>query len=104
MTLGPDDAVTPGTFVRDVPVGTRAGALKVGRELEALVGGTYLSGVAAATRYGTRLLLGRLLAVTATHRALLDRWAGKGLTGLPSPVDLDVAGPRLDAYLKDPTS
>jgi hypothetical protein len=85
-------------------VSSRAGALKVGRELETLVGGTYPGGVAAASDYGTRLLLGRLLALCAGHNAILARWAGKGAGGLPSPVDLDVAGLKLDTYIKEPTS
>jgi hypothetical protein len=102
--LGPDNAVTPGDFAHQVTVGSRPGALRVGRELENLVGGTYLGGVAAATNYGTRLLLGRLLALCAGHNAILTRWAGKGATGLLSPVDLDAAGLQLDAYLKEPTS
>lgn len=102
--LGPDDGVAPDDFARQVTVGSRAGALKVGRELESLVGGAYLGGLAASTDYGTRLLLGRLLALCAGHNAILTRWAGKPATGLPSPVDLDAAGLRLDAYLKEPTS
>ena len=32
--LGPDDAIAPDDFARQVTVGSRAGALKVGRELE----------------------------------------------------------------------
>jgi hypothetical protein len=102
--LGPDDAVAPDDFARQVTVGSRAGALKVGRELESLVGGAYLGGLAASTDYGTRLLLGRLLALCSSHGAILTRWAGKVATGLPSPIDLDAAGLRLDAYLKEPTS
>ncbi|MET0603649.1 MAG: hypothetical protein ABW167_16820 [Baekduia sp.] len=99
-----DDAVAPDDFARQVTVGSRAGALKVGRELESLVGGAYLGGVAASTDYGTRLLLGRLLALCAGHNAILTRWAGRAAAGLPSPIDLDAAGLRLDAYLKEPTS
>lgn len=102
--LGPDNAITPGDFAHQVSVGTRAGALKTGRELETLVGGTYLGGVAASTDYGTRLLLGRLLALSAGHNAILTRWAGKVAGGLPSPVDLDAAGLKLDTYLKEPAS
>jgi hypothetical protein len=102
--LGPDDAVSPGDFARQVVVGSRAGALKVGRELESLVGGAYLGGVAASTDYGTRLLLGRLLALSSSHNAILTRWAGEAPAGLPSPVDLDAAGLKLDAYLKEPAS
>lgn len=102
--LGPDNAITPGDFAHHVTVGSRPGALRLGRELETLVGGTYLGGVAASTDYGTRLLLGRLLALCASHDAILTRWAGKAAGGLPSPVDLDAAGLKLDAYLKEPTS
>jgi hypothetical protein len=102
--LGPDNAVTPGDFAHQVTVGSRPGALRVGRGLERLVGGTYLGGVAASADYGTRLLLGRLLALCAGHNAVLTHWAGKGDAGLLSPVDLDAAGLQLDAYLKEPTS
>jgi hypothetical protein len=102
--LGPDDAIAPGDFGRQVTVGSRAGALKVGRELESLVGGAYLGGVAASADYGTRLLLGRLLALCTSHGAILTRWAGKPAGGLLSPVDLDAAGLKLDAYLKEPAS
>ena len=102
--LGPDNAITPGDFSRQVPVSSRAGALKVGRQLESLVGGTYLGGVAASTDYGTRLLLGRLLALCASHGAILTRWSGEAGSGLLSPVDLDAAGLKLDAYLKEPAS
>jgi len=102
--LGPDNAITPGDFAHKVPVGSRAGALKVGRELETLVGGTYLGGLAASSDYGTRLLLGRLLGMTSAHGAILTRWAGKTAGGLPAPVDLDAAGLKLDTYLKEPTS
>jgi len=102
--LGPDDAVTPGDFRRRVAVGSRAGALKVGRELETLVGGTYLGGVSASADPGTRLLLGRLLALCSAHQAILTRWAGRPAGGLPSPVDLDAAGLKLDTYLQEPPS
>jgi hypothetical protein len=101
--LGPDDAVTPGDFSRRVAVGSRAGALRVGRRLETLAAGTYLGGVAGATDYGTRLLLGRLLAVAVRTDGMLARWAGASLGGLPAPIDLDAAGLKLDAYLKEPS-
>jgi hypothetical protein len=102
--LGADNAITPGDFAHQITVGSRAGALKIGRELETLLSGTYLGGVAASTDYGSRLLLGRLLALASGHNAILTRWAGKVASGLPSPVDLDAAGLKLDAYLKEPTS
>jgi len=102
--LGPDDAVTPGDFERRVRVGSRRGALKVGRDLESLVGGTYLGGLAAAGDYGTRLLLGRLMGLASANDAVLTRLAGETLGGPPSPVDLDAAGLKLDTYLKDPNS
>lgn len=102
--LGPDNAVTPGDFERVVRLGSRAGALKAGRELETLAGGTYLGGLAATSDYGSRLLLGRLLALTSSENALLSAWAGEALAGLPAPVDLDAAGLKLDSYLKDPNS
>ena len=102
--LGPDNAITPGDFSRQVKVGSRAGALKVGRELETLAGGTYLGGVAATVDYGTRLLLGRLLALASSHDAVLTRWAGLGLGGLLAPIDLDAAGLKLDTYLSEPNS
>ena len=82
--LGPDDAVSAGDFARQVRIGSRAGALRVGRELETLAGGAYLGGVAASADYGTRLLLGRLLALTSANHALLARWAGAPPAGLPA--------------------
>lgn len=102
--LGPDDAVTPGDFERVVKLGSRAGALKVGRELATLVAGTYLGGVAATVDYGSALLLGRLLAQAGSDNTMLATWAGASLPGLLSPVDLDAAGLELDTYIKDPSS
>jgi hypothetical protein len=102
--LGPDNAVTPGDFARTVKVGSRAGALKVGRDLAKLVGGTYLGGVAATADYGSALLLGRLLAQVSSENTLLSAWAGEALPGLLAPVDLDAAGLKLDTYIKDPNS
>jgi hypothetical protein len=101
--LGPDDAIALDAFSRDVRVGSRAGALKVGRRLEAVVGGAYLSGVSASTDPGSRLLLGRLLAMTAGNNALLAHLAGGALPGLPSPVELESAGRTIDIYVTDPT-
>lgn len=102
--LGPDDALRPGDYSDNLKLSTRAGALKVGRRLEALAGGTYLGGLAAAGDYGTRLLLGRLLGLATTNDALLTFWAGLPPGGLPAPIDLDAAGLRLDTYLTEPTS
>jgi Ferritin-like domain len=102
--LGPDNAVTPGDFERVVKLGSRAGALKVGRELETLVAGTYLGGVAATVDYGSALLLGRLLAQASSENTMLATWAGESLPGLLAPIDLDAAGLKLDTYIKDPTS
>jgi hypothetical protein len=102
--LGPEDAVASDDFTHHVRVATRAGALKVGRELETLTGGVYLSGTAAAADDGTRLLLGRLLALTSGHHALLAGLAGDAPPGLPVPVDLDTAGLTLDTYLREPSS
>jgi hypothetical protein len=102
--LGADNAITPGAFARTVKVGSRAGALKVGRELVTLVGGTYLGGVAATADYGSALLLGRLLAQAGSENTLLSVWAGEALPGLLAPVDLDAAGLKLDTYIKDPVS
>ena len=96
--------MTPGDFERVVKLGSRAGALKVGRELATLVAGTYLGGVAATVDYGSALLLGRLLAQAGSDNTMLATWAGASLPGLLSPVDLDAAGLELDTYLKDPSS
>ena len=101
--LGPGDAVALDDFSRVVRVGTRKGALKVGRELETLVAGVYLNGVGYATDAGTRLLLGRLLAAGHAQEAMLARLAGQDKAGLPAPIDLDAAGLKLDSYLKDPS-
>ena len=102
--LGPDDAVPLDDFSRRVRVGTRAGALKVGRELETLVAGVYLNGAGYAADPGTRILLARLLAAGHACEAWLARLAGHPAAGLPAPVDLDTAGLRLDTYLRDPSS
>lgn len=102
--LGPDDAVSLDDFARQVRVGTRKGALKVGRELETLATGVYLNGVGYADDTGTRLLLGRLLAAGHAQEAMLARIAGHDKAGLPAPIDLDAAGLKLDSYLKDPTT
>jgi hypothetical protein len=102
--LGPDNSVTPGDFERVVKLGSRTGALKVGRELLTLVGGTYLGGVAATVDYGSALLLGRLIAQASSENTMLATWAGESLPGLLAPVDLDAAGLKLDTYIKDPNS
>ena len=101
--LGEQDAVPLDSFDRSVRVGSRARALTRGRELETLVTGVYLNGVGYAADPGTRILLGRLLAVSSRHNAMLTRFAGLRLGGLPKPVDLDVAGQTLDQYIEDPT-
>jgi hypothetical protein len=101
--LGPSDAIPLEDFARTVRVGSRAEALKTGRELERLVGGVYLNGVAYSEDAGTRLLLGRVLAVANRHNTLLTRYAGLPLGGLPAPIDLDAAGEKLDSYIKDPS-
>ena len=102
--LGPDDAVPLDDFVRLVELGSRAGALKVGRRLEALLTGVYLSGIGYAADAGTRILLGRLLVVSSGQRALLSALAGEQPGGLPAPIGLDEAGAVLDTYLMDPSS
>lgn len=102
--LGPDDAVPLDGFTRLVALRSRADALAVARRLEAAVVGVFLNGVAYATDPGTRLLLGRLLAVAHGHAALLTAMAGERPSGLPAPVDLEAAGALLDTYLEDPTS
>jgi hypothetical protein len=102
--LGPDNAVSLGDFDRNVKIETRNGALEVGRELEGLLAGVYLTGVAYASDAGTRLLLGRLMASAKGQDALLTEMQGRPLGGLIAPVDLDAAGLKLDTYLKDPTS
>lgn len=101
--LGPDDAVPLEDFARSVRIGTRAGALKVGRELEDLVAGVYLTGVGYAGDAGTRVLLGRLLAVASHQGSALARLAGRPLGGLPAPIDLEAAGLKINNYIKDPS-
>jgi hypothetical protein len=102
--LGPDDAVPLDEFARRVAVGTRRGALRVGRELETLAAGVYLNGVGYAADAGTRVLLGRLLAAAHAQEALLAQLAGEVSAGLPAPVDLETAGAKIDRYLRDPGS
>ncbi len=102
--LGPDDAIPLEDFARVVPLGSRAGALRVLRRLEAVVVGVYLNGVGYSADPGSRLLLGRLLAADNGQLALLTRMAGERPGGLPKPIDLEAAGLLLDTYLEDPTS
>ena len=101
--LGELDAIPLDSFEQTVKVRSRGRALQRGRELETLVGGVYLNGVGYAADAGTRILLGRLLAVAARHNTLLTRLSGLPLGGLPSPIDLDAAGTTLDTFIEDPT-
>lgn len=93
-------------FVTVLPAGavaTKARALALGRQLEALLIGVYLNGVGYAVDPGTRLLLGRLLAFDAQALAWLRLRTGTATpVGLPSPIDLEPAAERLDAFLSTP--
>ena len=102
------DAPGAGDFEIALPrraFASRRGALLLGRGLEELLVGVYLSGVAFTADPATRLLLGRLLSAGAEQLAWLRRAAGAARTapGLPDPLDLDAAGRRLDHYLKATT-
>lgn len=102
--LGPEDAIGLDELSRRITLGSRAGALRVARRLEALLVGVYLNGSGYGTDPGTRILLGRLTAAASAHEALLSRMAGLAPAGLPAPVDLEAAGTLLDTYLEDPTA
>jgi Ferritin-like domain len=96
------DAPSASDYAVDLPksaFGTRAGALKLGRRLEALLIGVYVDGVAYAADPATRLLLGRLLAGDAQHLALVRQLAGlPPRAGLPDPLDVEAAGAQLDGF------
>jgi hypothetical protein len=62
-----------------------------------------LNGVGFATDPATRLFLGRLLAYDAEQLAWLRAAAGRASpAGLLSPIDLEPASDRLDAFLSTP--
>lgn len=103
--LGPD-APQYGDFHIEVPTaGTdpRGKLLKLALELGTLIAGVYLSGVSDATDPATRGLLGRLLWSEAQHLSTVRTIAGHpaAASGLPGPVSVDDAAPRLDAFLGD---
>jgi hypothetical protein len=100
------DAVALDDFDAEFPRGTfgsRARMLPAGERLETLLVGVYLNGAAFARDAATRLLLGRLMAYDAQQLAWLRTLARKpASSGLPIPLDLEQAGPQLDALLSTP--
>lgn len=104
--LGPD-APQYGDFHIRLPkasaLNLRASLLKQAVGLAELLAGVYCSGVGDVADAGTRTLLGRLLWSEAQHLSALRLLAGRSVTasGLPGPVSLDDATPRLDAFLGD---
>ena len=44
-----------------------------------------------------------MLAASSRNRATFARIAGRPLGGMPGAIDLDVAGERLDKYIKEPS-
>lgn len=98
------DAPSVSDYAIELPTSafaTRRGALTLGRNLESLLTGVYVSGVAFTADPASRLLLGRLLAADARHLATLRDLAGlPGGGGLPDPIDLEAAGAQLDAFLQ----
>lgn len=101
--LEQQDLIHSGAFERVVPVTSRATALATAIELEALLTGAYLDGLIDVADPVTRLLLGRMLAASSRNRATFARIAGHPLGGMPGAIDLDVAGERLDKYIKEPS-
>jgi ferritin-like protein len=100
------DAVAADDFAARFPAASlrsRARAIGIGRELEGLLVGVYLSGAAFARDSATRLLLGRLLAYDAQQLAWLRGLTG-GLAagGLPGPATLETAGAALDRLITTP--
>jgi hypothetical protein len=100
------DAIQAGDFAATFPDGafaTKARAVALGEQVEALLVGTYLNGAAFARDSATRLLLGRLL----TYDAQMLAWI-RGLTGapaasgLPNPLSLEQAGATLDRLITTP--
>lgn len=100
-----EDAPQFGDFDIALPPGgrSRAALIRHATELSGLTAGVHLSGVTDCVDPATRTLLGRLLWSEATHLSTLHALAGRPVatTGLPAPISLDDAAPRLDAYLKD---
>ena len=99
------DAPQYGDFHIALPPGKRSRAALLGKALDlgGLLAGVYLSGVSDCADPATRGLLGRLLWSESQALSVLRTIAGRPATsaGLPGPVSLDDAGPRLDAYLTD---
>ena len=105
--LGPGQAVLPEDFAEVIPASEltdRKAVLNAGMRIEELVIGVYLNGVGYAKDEGSRILMGRLIASCTQQRAGLRVLAGLAAdSGLPTPIDLEPAGDRLDAFLKDPS-
>ena len=103
--LGADAPLTE-DFATVLPRGatrTRSRALALAAQLEQLLVGVYLNGVAYAADPATRLLLGRLLVFDGQVLGWLRRHrGGASPAGLPSPIDLEAASARLDRYLTTP--
>jgi hypothetical protein len=103
--LGADAPLTE-DFATVLPRGavrTKARALALGSQLEALLVRVYLNGVSYAVDAGSRLLLGRLLAYDAQALNWLRLRAGKASpAGLASPIDLEAAAAKLDDFLSTP--
>lgn len=82
---------------------TRDGVLALGEEIEALLVGTYLSGVHNTEDRATRLLLGQLLAYDAQLLTWIrERRGARNPARMPVPVSLEEAGPKLDRFLAIP--
>lgn len=99
------DAPQYGDFHIALPPGKRSRRLLLGKALDltGLLAGTYLSGVSDCADPATRTLLGRLLWSEAQQLSQLRAIDGRPVTsaGLPGPISLEDAAPRLDAYLTD---
>lgn len=104
--LGPD-APRYGDFHIRLPgasaLARRASLLRQAIGLGELLAGVYCSAVADVADPATRSLLGRLLWSEAQHLSSLRALAGQpaSASGLPGPVSLEDATPRLDAFLGD---
>jgi hypothetical protein len=77
--------------------------LRLAEQLERLVVGVYLSGVAYAQDQNTRALLGELMAADVRRLAVVRVLRGlEPLDGKLAPVDIAVAGDVLDRCLRSP--
>jgi hypothetical protein len=107
LALGAD-APQPGdniaTFPKSALRHRRAGLERAVR-LQRLIVQTLVGGVPFVADPGTRLLLTRVVSADTAQLSMLHGLTGdRSVGGLPSGLDLDLAGRRLDRYLSQPAA